>query len=153
MKKILFYFTFLLLFIVGCNDFCDNADCGEGICDYGKCLCPNGYDGEYCELLENEKFVGSYMQTSNDCENDIASTITTISILIDTTKIPFGVRLNLRSATVESNILGSIMDEKIEASGLFNESTMSISGEFTTSHQLECIITIQNEECNLIFDK
>ena len=69
-----FFISFLSLFalvsILSCGDACDDIDCGpNGTCDEGACKCFEGYEGEFCELELRERFVGTWTDTSPDCDN------------------------------------------------------------------------------------
>lgn len=59
--------TLLLLsfFFISCNktkdSACDLVECQNGAnCQDGSCICPDGYEGTYCERLSAERFVGLY---------------------------------------------------------------------------------------------
>lgn len=48
------------LFVTACNK-CKDTNCGDnGVCNKGKCLCTDGYDGEHCELEIRTTVLGSY---------------------------------------------------------------------------------------------
>lgn len=43
MKKVLFLFTVLLIFVNSCKNRCKNLDCGHGGCQNGECFCEDGW--------------------------------------------------------------------------------------------------------------
>jgi len=46
---------------------CENVYClNGGSCLDGKCLCPDGYEGETCESKWNQRFIGNY-NAYDDC--------------------------------------------------------------------------------------
>jgi len=48
------------------KDACTNVVCeNNGVCNEGKCSCPDGYDGDYCETIWNEKFGGTWLVTDS----------------------------------------------------------------------------------------
>lgn len=50
MKKVLTVFSFLSLILIGCTNDCADVNClNNGECNEGACVCPEGYEGQYCE--------------------------------------------------------------------------------------------------------
>lgn len=46
---------------------CENVYClNGGSCLDGRCICPDGYEGESCEIKWNERFIGDY-HAYDDC--------------------------------------------------------------------------------------
>lgn len=45
-----------------CNkDECKNVTCQNGgTCSGGNCTCPTGYEGDRCQTLSRDKFIGTY---------------------------------------------------------------------------------------------
>jgi len=43
------------------KDHCNNVAClNGGSCDGGNCVCPVGFEGNRCEIITRDKFVGNY---------------------------------------------------------------------------------------------
>jgi hypothetical protein len=57
-----------------------------GTCRLGKCVCPNGYEGRFCDTLFNAKFVGKWdvsevlIGSSNDTVGVKADSLYSVSI-------------------------------------------------------------------------
>lgn len=65
MKYLLTTLLLLNVFFISCNkskdSACDVVICQNGAnCQDGTCICPDGYEGTYCERLSAERFVGLY---------------------------------------------------------------------------------------------
>ncbi len=69
MKKLTFtFFSFLFLslmlslFVSSCSDnACKNNPCPAGReCYLGECYCPNGKEGEACDIYSADRYVGNY---------------------------------------------------------------------------------------------
>ena len=57
----------LLFFSCDPNRKCEKANCPSyTVCQTGQCLCSAGYEGEFCDVLSYEKYLGSY-QVSENC--------------------------------------------------------------------------------------
>ena len=55
------------------RDSCENVVCsGNKICFQGVCQCPTGYEGQYCDTLSADKYVGNY-QVYQNCINGLPS--------------------------------------------------------------------------------
>ena len=67
MKNLLLIFSSaILLMFTACNE-CKNVPClNSGICEDGKCDCPDGYSGEACEI--EDKCITSSVSCDNDKE-------------------------------------------------------------------------------------
>ena len=64
MRNKLFVYILLFTFAVSCKNPCDTIAClNGGMCDNGNCLCPNWYEGEFCESEQRTKFFGNYTGT------------------------------------------------------------------------------------------
>lgn len=57
---------FILTLTYGCKDKCQDSFCPDGmVCVDGKCesadgSCPDGYEGDNCDIASNKKFAGTY---------------------------------------------------------------------------------------------
>ncbi len=52
---------------------CKNVTCASyQTCNAGYCLCPNGYEGDTCNIISATKFIGNWRATEN-CINDNGS--------------------------------------------------------------------------------
>lgn len=61
MIKPLISYVLILTLVVSCKNPCDTITCfNGGTCDDGTCLCPNWYEGDYCETEQRTKFLGNY---------------------------------------------------------------------------------------------
>ena len=58
---------------------CSGINClNTGSCSNGKCTCPSGFTGTYCEIPKSAAYVGSY--TGTDCYDDtLVYTITSLA--------------------------------------------------------------------------
>jgi hypothetical protein len=59
--KEFFLVVLINLLFISCIDPCKNKDCGNGYCIEGDCFCQEGYSGDNCEVMESDKFAGSYI--------------------------------------------------------------------------------------------
>lgn len=65
---------------ISCDNRCAYSDCKNGSsCDKGQCYCKEGYEGEQCQTMWAQKFVGSFTNVNAaDCSlvfsSDIAQT-------------------------------------------------------------------------------
>jgi len=68
------------LFLTSCNqDECKDVVCQNGgTCneDDGSCACPTGYEGDLCQTLSRDKFIGTYSGTEQCSQGNDAYTIT-----------------------------------------------------------------------------
>lgn len=67
----LFIIFFSLVFFNSCdtNQSCKDVVCPNNqVCNFGKCLCENGYEGKNCTDLAYEKYIGNY-NISKSCEH------------------------------------------------------------------------------------
>lgn len=69
MKKFILYFSsllvsgiFIALLMNSCEpDSCKDITCpANKLCYQGACVCPNGFEGENCELNSVDRFIGNY---------------------------------------------------------------------------------------------
>ena len=43
------------------KDSCKSVACANGgVCTDGKCVCPSGYEGNYCETVNRDRYLGSW---------------------------------------------------------------------------------------------
>ena len=78
MLKKLIYLCFSIVLFFACGDetidSCVGVDCGvSGECLDGTCDCEDGYFGDNCELLIQDRFVGTW--SGLDCDGDIFNLI------------------------------------------------------------------------------
>jgi hypothetical protein len=77
MKSILkstILFLGICLAAVSCTrNPCDDVKCiNNGTCREGRCACPSGYEGVFCEFKATDKFIGDYngFSSANEDEPD-----------------------------------------------------------------------------------
>ncbi len=75
LKNMLFFMLLAGLFVSSCeNELCDDVVCvNNGICIDGKCDCPPGFEGDFCEEFSRDKILGNFDVSSN-CVGDSAET-------------------------------------------------------------------------------
>lgn len=59
-QNVYFIIGLLSIFFISCIDPCKDKQCGNGYCIEGDCFCQDGYSGKNCEIMESDKFVGSF---------------------------------------------------------------------------------------------
>lgn len=82
--------AFATITYTSCNtDACDDIDCmNGGLCISGTCSCPTGYEGETCQTLSRDKFVGVY-SGNETCTIGSDSYAITLSASSDDLKINY----------------------------------------------------------------
>ncbi len=133
MKKYLYQMLAIIaLFIVGCGDDCKDVDCGPGTCDEGTCICPDGYEGASCEILENAIYFGSFIITEGSCDLGGFIGLESVNIAAKPEGEAFDVRLALAGPGTEVSIMdGTIMDGKLDVSGFYGGFNATLKGEFS----------------------
>lgn len=65
------------MLISSCDPACRGVDCNTGICVEGRCVCPKGLEGEFCETRQTTKFTGIYnvVETCNTGDYQYSVTI------------------------------------------------------------------------------
>lgn len=55
--------TFSIVTYSSCElDKCKSISCAfQGVCNEGRCICPNGYEGPQCETVTRKKFLGTWV--------------------------------------------------------------------------------------------
>lgn len=103
MLKNLFYLCFTILLFTACGDDpmdpCADVDCGaNGVCVDGTCDCNEGYYGDLCESLLQDRFLGTW--SGVDCDGDPYSiTVSAGETILDLVILNNGLEF---MATIES---------------------------------------------------
>lgn len=59
-QNVYFIIGLMSIFLISCIDPCKDKQCGNGYCIEGDCFCQDGYSGKNCEIMESDKFTGSF---------------------------------------------------------------------------------------------
>lgn len=163
MKNIFAFAFFLLLLLTSsCKDPCKDINCNDGVCLEGTCLCDDGYEGDNCDKLEREKFIGSWTGTL-DCGGQLGANEATIIVTEDPSsnegllfQLDFEI---LDLEPLEGTVSGDIFfispsDQSLEFPGL-GEFAVTISGDgkyndddTVTSNIIVAIPLLGNTECS-----
>lgn len=146
--RILFLFGFAVLIIGACStDECKKIKCqNNGVCNDGYCMCPDGFEGKYCEIAWRDNYIGVYAASEN-CSSSSPSNYT-ITITANTT---FPERIDIHNlyntnqtivAIVESPSSVSIVNQafgsgQISGSGYLGTNTISFSFNVTSGTSTE----------------
>lgn len=129
MKKLFIPLSILLLTFVACdNQSCENVRCPFGrTCVLGDCLCPAGYEGDNCNILSRDKYLGTY-QVNENCANRPSGGFffSTITIGSDDFKVNIGNMANT-GLFAEAFVTGNFVQIPSQNLGA---TTISGSGEF-----------------------
>ena len=144
------------LIIVGCSDPCKDVVCGPGTCDDGTCICPDGYEGNSCETLENAKYFGHYSVTESDC-GDLSLSIISAKFEAQSLGGPTEVTILY---TVDAGwwgvMYGTLKDGKVEATDErpLPSSPFTINGDFTDTNTFSGVFAREGDfECNITLVK
>jgi hypothetical protein len=150
MKKIIPAILFVSVsLVVGLFSSCDKScgDCGPiKTCQQGQCLCPQGYEGDNCEILSATKFIGTYQvydqyassfngMTSQGPYNDyiIAGSKNDEVVFSNFENLGISVQaiINTNNIAIPSQTIGSFT---VEGQGTFNtySRTMTIQANLST---------------------
>lgn len=70
-KHFAFWFLTLALFtIASCKD-CKKKECTNGECKNDICVCNEPYEGDNCDVLWRDKFIGTYTSQTYICDSGI----------------------------------------------------------------------------------
>ncbi len=134
--------TTLLLSFYACSDNCDGVECGPGVCDDGTCQCPDGYEGDACEIISNSVYYGEYSVVDATCGTTNNTTIIeTITIAARPNGNPTEINLTAASSSITSTIDGTIINGEIEAEGTFSSFTLGVSGSFSDNDNFEATLS------------
>jgi len=126
-----------------CSD--DNSGCSKiicrngGTCSGGSCRCPSGYEGPYCEIGTNEKFLGKFMgNTSCNTTPEVVD-----SVMVQQTDKPGGLMLYKYSnpdqklygeASTSSSV--SISGDGVNGSAMIENGHLSVTITETGSNKV-----------------
>lgn len=140
-SRILFLFLFTVVVIGACTtDECKKVKCqNNGNCDNGQCICPDGFEGKYCETAWRDKFFGIY-SASESCSASSSNYTITISA-----NSSFAERINIYNigntgltvvAIVQYDNFSIVQQAfgsgQISGSGSIGTNTISISYSYTS---------------------
>ncbi|MGB1247289.1 MAG: hypothetical protein ACPG4Z_00280 [Chitinophagales bacterium] len=165
---LLFFIAFTIMLFVSCDDKkCTDVICGfNETCHQGNCFCLDGYEGDNCDELSFEKYVGNY-NVSMSCQNPISAFYTFEVIYSDQSPINEIIFQNfLNSGSSVKGYVGAGADNEgnllqIPQQNL-GSSAFVVTGEgyfqeFGSAGQLQMNIQVaqngQSNTCNLIFYK
>ncbi len=135
--KISMVVSVCMFLLTGCdpNRKCDKANCPpQTQCVQGQCLCPNGLEGEFCEILSYEKYLGTY-QVSENCNPGQGRQYTTTIIKqtsdLQTITLTNMLGLGLSAEALVSGDFLTIPNQRlgatsIQGDGIFNGNTQRI---------------------------
>jgi hypothetical protein len=111
---------------------CEDVDCGPyKDCVGGDCVCPQGLEGDACEIYSYEKFIGNYQVSENCTTSTVQNPIYTLYITpgnqID--RIVFN-NFNNSGLSVEGVINGVYLQIPEQTTGSF---TIEGSGDYNTA--------------------
>lgn len=159
-----------LLGLAACeNDPCEETICENGgTCEAGVCQCPDGFDGDFCELSDISRFTGTYMGEYAGCV-DVSDqhrvTVSLVSGASDQLLIS-----NLGDYACPSNTLNitaMITGNQVQIAAQTLDCgpiayTYEGSGSFTTSDKLELTFSVSYpingtsqrvDNCTVILEK
>jgi hypothetical protein len=131
------FLTCLVSINFSCKDEpCDGVTCQhDGVCNDGTCTCSGCYEGEFCEILQRDKFIGSYAVISDVCVGTYSMNITQSStsdckIVINNLNNNSSINLvatvsNSNSFTIDNQVLAS--GQNISGNGTINGNVLSIN--------------------------
>lgn len=118
---------------------CEGINCkNDGVCRLGKCVCPNGFEGTYCEVKYHDKFLGGWnvhetlTGSSVDTTGQTQDSLYTVIIASSTTS-PTGVQsptsffIQRMLGNVSYVNLASVVDTS-STSGFYFEPNQSLGG-------------------------
>ena len=133
-----------LVFVLGiysCGDNCDGIECGPGVCEDGTCNCPDGLEGDSCEIISNSVYYGDYNVVDATCGTTSNSTIIEgISISGHPNGNLSEIQVIASSSSTSSTIDGTLINGNIEAEGPFSSFTLEISGTFSDNDNFEATL-------------
>ena len=131
------------LILTGCSGPCKDVECGPGTCDDGTCVCPEGYEGNSCETLENEQFFGIYNLAMKTCDNGVSFNYSSVIIKARPEGNLFEVTIGLIEDGIELRSLnGTLKNRKIDASGIFSNFPITFSGDFSSPNNFKVVFTV-----------
>lgn len=130
-----------LLFVLGlfsCGDNCDDVECGPGFCNDGTCDCPEGREGDACEIVSNSVYYGVYAVVDDTCgATNNTTNIESIIIGAHPNGNPLEIELTAASSTSSATIDGTIVEGNLEAEGPFSSFILEISATFSDNDNFE----------------
>jgi len=132
------------LLIVGCSDPCKDVVCGPGTCDDGLCICPDGYEGNSCETLENAQYYGIYEITMEECDSGFpfGLGLQSISVLPKDGGGAFDVTILVDDEAMEP-LDGTLTNGKLDAAGVILGSATTFTGDFTDVNNFAGVISFE----------
>lgn len=137
MKRFIFALVpFMLLLSPACDrNSCNNVVCNDSpnsVCLDGQCACQQGYEGDFCDILSYEKYIGNY-QVSENCQNTLSgSTNQTYTMFISQSGGTQIDKILMQSfagnLTVEAFINGNFIT--IPDQSIFGNTRVSGTGQF-----------------------
>lgn len=164
MKKLIPALVILSMsFTLALFSSCGEKSCGDcgpiKTCQQGQCLCPQGYEGDNCEILSYEKFIGSYQvydsysstfngQTSQGPYSDYISAGSSNDRIVFSNFENLGVSItaviNTNNIAIPNQTVGSLT---VEGQGTYNTytRTMTIQANLATqTNSTAATITYQH---------
>ncbi|MDX2003161.1 MAG: hypothetical protein SFW35_12050 [Chitinophagales bacterium] len=124
-------FTLSFLFS-SCDDACSTSDCGPyKECFNGECLCPQGFEGDACDIYSYEKYIGTY-QVSENCTSTVTPANPPYTIYVTPGNQVDRIVLNNMSnlgLAVEAVINGNFLQIPAQTIGAY---TIEGSGEYNS---------------------
>jgi len=139
----------LVLGMYSCGDNCDGVECGPGVCNDGTCDCPDGLEGDACEINSNSVYFGDYSIVDATCgTTSNTANIESISIAGHSNGNLAEIELTASSSSGTATIDGTIINGNIEAEGPFTSYTLGISGAFSDNDNFEVTLSGAGLSCS-----
>lgn len=123
----------IVAFIYSCDTkSCDNVLCSGNnqTCVNGQCVCQQGYEGDFCDILSAQKFIGNYYVSEN-CSTTLNGPVnTSYSCYITSGSAIDRIVINsfAQQYTVDAYINGNYIS--IPNQTVFGSTTIQGEGEF-----------------------
>lgn len=120
MKKLI-PILFVLTLAIGCKDECQDSFCPSGmVCVDGQCKnadgsCPDGYEGDNCDVASNKKFDGDYDVDYTGSGGLSGSNGTTTAYVSDVNGTADKIRIEV-ALDVTANVIGQSVNLPLNVS-------------------------------------
>lgn len=157
-----FFTFFALVTTTSCDNRCASLDCKNGsYCEKGQCYCKEGYEGEQCQTMWAEKFLGNFTTVNAaDCNLVFSSDITQLELkklkirnlggfIGINNCMDYGVTATLTSSTTFKIDDTFCNNFHITADGVYNETTKKLIVSYNCTYQNTP--TTQTYNCQAVY--